>query len=105
MARRDKRRARDLDDVTSDDAAPAEEESSLIVPPAPPEPPAEPAPATKVTPITREPGVTLSVFARSHRGPIMKAFMQCERLQSTHTRKLTRTQWAAEFDAFVNKPR
>jgi hypothetical protein len=35
----------------------------------------------------------------------MKAFMQCERLQSTHTRKLTRTQWAAEFDAFVNKPR
>jgi len=60
----------------------------------------EPAPAP-AAPV--EPGILVDKFMRGG-GPIEGAFVKCEK-RVYGIRKLTRTQWAAEFERFKTQPR
>jgi hypothetical protein len=102
------RRARDLEDLPKPDSgddlsdvvasAPSAPKPTPAIAPPPPKPVAHAAPA--------EPVITLSTFAlRFGRNPLMRAFQDCERLSKRHTRKRTRSEWQADFDAFLKEPR
>lgn len=96
--------------VGEEESSEAVEEAAVVeesdVTEAPVEEPAVEVPVpANVIPIDREPRITLHAFARGRADAIMKAFAQSERLSHTHTRKQTRAQWQAEFEAFLKEPR
>ncbi len=70
-------------------------------------PDATPVPeAPKVVSIKSAPVITLSTFARRYpKNAIMRAFQDVERLSQAHTRKRTRADWEADYEAFLKAPR
>jgi hypothetical protein len=63
-----------------------------------PEPAAKTPTPVRLTP-DRTPQITIHGFVRGSKDPILHAFAHHEKLTSG-TRKLTRAQWGAEYEAF-----